>query len=205
MSLTPYLNDVARMPSDKLVEGNLKLVVHIAKQFTNPNSGIDMGDLIQEGNMALMRAADKFMSSKGTFRAYAGTCIRMAIIRFITCRSRSVSYPEKYFMKGAEQHAPEADITQFSDTLPDPTCLSNCEIVKALVSRLPQKQAMVIRRHYFNGESFKEIGESEGVSDSAVHYHGKQGLKQLRVMMEEYRQLETVDSTEHGSQLAYRR
>lgn len=77
---------------NKLVEANLRLVVSIAKRFKG--CGISFLDLIQEGNLGLMNAADKFDYRKGNrFTTYATWCIRQSISRALADQSRTIRMP----------------------------------------------------------------------------------------------------------------
>jgi RNA polymerase primary sigma factor len=103
----------------RLVEANLRLVIAIARRYTN--SGVPLIDLIQEGNLGLMRAAEKFDYRRGChFGTYATWWIRQAISRAAGEQSRLIHLPEHVATRLRKVRRVAAQISQESGQDPVP-------------------------------------------------------------------------------------
>ena len=92
VELAQRIHDGDQEALEKLVRSNLRFVVSIAKRYQN--QGVSLGDLINEGNVGLIRAAHKFDETKGTkFISYAVWWIRQSILQALAEQSRIVRVP----------------------------------------------------------------------------------------------------------------
>jgi RNA polymerase primary sigma factor len=95
-----YLNKVRNL-RERFIKANLRLVVSIAKRYTG--LGLPFPDLIQEGNLGLIKAIERFDPSKGyRFSTYASWWIRQAIARALSAQARTIRVPD-YLMEQANR------------------------------------------------------------------------------------------------------
>ena len=182
-----------RKALEKLTKANLRFVVSVAKQYQN--KGLSLPDLINEGNLGLIKAAEKFDETRGfKFISYAVWWIRQSILQAIAEQSRIVRLPLNQVGSVNSMDAPFSDSEENSllDILPNTDSpdtdfelvmesLRN-EINRALLT-LNERERHIIEAFFGINQpemTLEEIGEKFGLTRERVRQIKEKAIRRLR-------------------------
>ncbi len=166
---------------EKLVKANLKFVVSIARQYAS--AGVQMLDLINEGNIALLKAAAKFDASRGQrFSTYAVWDIRKAMEAFIPDTEALIKRPDMDAVP-LGSIAESARMESFSEP----------EDIASLIRFLPERERMVVKAFYGVGArqmTMEEIGRQYNMTRERVRQIRDRAMRRLETLRRANRKAE---------------
>ena len=148
---------------DRMVEANLRLVVHVAKRFQRDDHGLSLADLVQEGSIGLLRAVEKFDHRRGfRFSTYAVIWIRQSIGRAVTDKGRTIRLPGHVQQRLRELEREERRLVALLGRDPSPAELA------AAVDLLPEEvlQVRALRRATLSLD--EPVGDGDGIELGAL-------------------------------------
>ena len=158
--------------TDTLVERHLGLVVHLAKRYAGSYQGhhiLDLGDLVQEGVLGLMHAAEKFDARKGfRFSTYATYWIRWAIGQAIMHESRTIRLPTTIWSASGRLVRAQATLWQQKQCEPSPDELAEvmqCAKEYVLLLLQLQQELVSLEQPVYSEEEATMVGDQVAAPD----------------------------------------
>lgn len=163
IKLFQQFNNGDMKAKDKLIKHNLKLVMFCSKGLYTPN----FDDLIQVGNMALIECIEQYDVKKGyKFNSYAFPTIRFKMMNYIN--KNKIIFDE----------------IDDNNIIDDYNPFENNNDIKVLItkllSKLNEKDKMIMTKYYYDNQTFREIGEELGMSKQLVHIRYKKIINKLK-------------------------
>lgn len=148
----------------RLVKANLRFVIYIAKQYQY--MGLSLSDVISEGNLGLIKAAERFDETKGyKFITYAVYWIRESIMQAIYENARLIRYPKNQILSGKKIRKSFEKIEQFNFFEPsDNSILSSFDSIIAMGTDVTMVEEQNIYPDIFFGSSEKDLFEMDSFS-----------------------------------------
>ncbi len=161
-----------------LVNANLKFVVSVARQYAS--EGVSMLDLIAEGNIALLRAAERYDALRGKrFSTYAVWGIRAAMQAFCADKEGDMKHPNMDARHSGNKGAAASDDEAFYDG----------ETLAAEIALLPEREQVVLRACFGIGQealTMREIAMQHGMTRERVRQIRKRALRRLHTLKKQF-------------------
>lgn len=169
--------DVDRMKNEELVLDNMPLVWHIAKKYRN--MGHEYDDLVQEGMIGLMKAAEKFDPDRGCrFSAFAGACIENDIRMYLRREKKHRCCVMSLDQKICEDGSRLEEVIGFqADGF---ECIWKQDLLERAAGTVGRKEWGLVRRYYLDGATQKELAKQYGIRQPQVSKELKRILAKMR-------------------------
>ncbi|HCE46181.1 MAG TPA: hypothetical protein DET40_21765 [Lentisphaeria bacterium] len=170
---------------DKLIEANLRLVVKVA--FTYRNKGVELPDLIAEGNIALCKAVDKYDLCRGKLSTFLTHVVRNRIL--------GIFKAHRYDLRPVSMNIRDETGRELGDSIKDDNDTDTDRMIereaatkaKDLARHLNNRERKIVRMRFKERLTFREIGEDMHMSGENVRLLLNDALEKLRERMEDTR------------------